>query len=182
MPACNNAARRRRRNMRRSASVFRKNPRHPLNRASTRNSRQRSSRLRSLECRNAQSPRPPHPLRQVDKRRAFSTIKVYLADITACHVGCGGLTASQHPLVCRFMRVLLLALASAMCVSDIYELSLHPSCTQFFSGDVKIILKPNPAFVPKVVGLGSPINLAAFTASPEEQWSHALCPVRAVRT
>lgn len=78
--------------------------------------------------------------------------------------------------------VLLLALASAMRVSDIHELSLHPSCAQFFSGDVRMILKPNPAFVPKVVGLGSPINLAAFTASPEEQWSHTLCPVRAVRT
>ena len=39
-----------------------------------------------------------------DKRKALSTIKVYLAAITACHVGFGKQTASQHPLVCRFMK------------------------------------------------------------------------------
>ncbi|XP_029968087.1 uncharacterized protein LOC115403361 [Salarias fasciatus] len=40
----------------------------------------------------------------IDKRKAFSTIKVYLAAIAACHVGFGGKTVSQHPLVCRFMK------------------------------------------------------------------------------
>ena len=44
-----------------------------------------------------------------------------------------------------------------------------------------MILRPNPAFVPKVVGSCSPIDLLAFAASPEGQQSHALCPVRAVR-
>ena len=40
----------------------------------------------------------------IDKRKAFSTVKVYLAAIAACHVGFGKQTASQHPLVCRFMK------------------------------------------------------------------------------
>lgn len=40
----------------------------------------------------------------IDKQKAFSTIKVYLAAIAACHVGFEGKTASQHPLVCRFMK------------------------------------------------------------------------------
>ena len=160
----------------------------------------------------------------IDKRKAFSTVKVYLAAIAACHVGFGRQTASQHPLVCRFMKgarrllpvsrslvppwdlavvleglkgppfeplegadlrhvslkpVLLLALASAKRVSDIHALSVHPICAQLFPGDVRMILKPNPAFVPKVVGLCSPIDLVA---SPGERRPHALCPVRAVRT
>ena len=76
--------------------------------------------------------------------------------------------------------VLLLALALAKRVCDIHALSMHPSCAQLFSGDV--ILKPNPAFVPKVVGSCSPIYLVAFAAPPGEQRSHALCPVRAVHT
>ena len=40
----------------------------------------------------------------LDKGRAFSTIKVYLAAISACHVGFGDKTVGQHPLICRFMR------------------------------------------------------------------------------
>ena len=40
----------------------------------------------------------------IDKRKAFSTIKVYLEAIAACHVGFGKQTVSQHPLVCRFMK------------------------------------------------------------------------------
>ncbi|KAK0143064.1 Sphingomyelin phosphodiesterase 4 [Merluccius polli] len=147
----------------------------------------------------------------IDRRKAFSTIKVYLAAVAACHVGFGERTASQHPLVCRFMKgarrllpvsrplvppwdlavvleglkgppfeplvgadlkhvslktVLLLALASAKRVSDIHALSVHPSCAQLFPGDVRMILRPNPAFVPKVVGSCSPIDLVAFAASP----------------
>ncbi|KAL0151550.1 hypothetical protein M9458_053132 [Cirrhinus mrigala] len=40
----------------------------------------------------------------LDKGRAFSTIKVYLAAISACHVGIDDNTMGRHPLVCRFMR------------------------------------------------------------------------------
>lgn len=48
--------------------------------------------------------------------------------------------------------VLLLTLASAKHVSDIHVLSVHPPCVQFFRDDVRMILKPNPAFVPEVDG------------------------------
>ncbi|KAK7906753.1 hypothetical protein WMY93_015365 [Mugilogobius chulae] len=40
----------------------------------------------------------------VEKRRAFSTLKVYLAAISACHVGFGDKTVGQHPLISRFMK------------------------------------------------------------------------------
>lgn len=40
----------------------------------------------------------------IDKGRAFSTLKVYLAAISACHIGIGDKTVGQHPLVCRFMK------------------------------------------------------------------------------
>ena len=41
--------------------------------------------------------------------------------------------------------VLLLALASAKHVSDIHALAVHPWCALFAPGDVRLILKPNPA-------------------------------------
>ena len=47
-----------------------------------------------------------------------------------------------------------------------------------------MLLKPNPAFVPKVVGSCTPIDLAAFSSplcSSEEQRLNLLCPVRALR-
>ncbi|XP_039529209.1 uncharacterized protein LOC120480253 [Pimephales promelas] len=40
----------------------------------------------------------------MDKGRSFSTIKVYLAAISACHVGFEGSTVGQHPLIRRFMK------------------------------------------------------------------------------
>lgn len=40
----------------------------------------------------------------MDKGRSFSTIKVHLAAISACHVGFEGSTVGQHPLIRRFMK------------------------------------------------------------------------------
>ncbi|XP_063079934.1 uncharacterized protein LOC134469834 [Engraulis encrasicolus] len=40
----------------------------------------------------------------LDKGKAFSTIKVYLAAISACHVGFDGASVGKHPLVSRFMK------------------------------------------------------------------------------
>ena len=40
----------------------------------------------------------------IDCGRTFSTIKVYLAAIAACHAGFGDATVGQHPLIRRFMR------------------------------------------------------------------------------
>lgn len=40
----------------------------------------------------------------VDKGKAFSIIKVYLAAISACHIGFEVKATGQHPLVFRFTR------------------------------------------------------------------------------
>ena len=39
----------------------------------------------------------------LDKGRAFPTVKLYLAAISACHIF-GDKTAGQHPIVCQFMK------------------------------------------------------------------------------
>lgn len=38
------------------------------------------------------------------KKRAFLTMKIYLATISACHVGFGNKPVGHHPLVCHFMK------------------------------------------------------------------------------
>ncbi len=40
----------------------------------------------------------------IDQGKAFSTIKMYLAAISACHIGFDNKTVGQNPLVCRFMK------------------------------------------------------------------------------
>ncbi|KAI2661921.1 hypothetical protein H4Q32_007626 [Labeo rohita] len=168
----------------------------------------------------------------IDGGRSFSTIKVYLAAIAACHVGFDGTTVGQHPLIRRFMKgarrslpvikrvipewdlsmvlevlsqnpfeplgdislkllslktALLLALASAKRVSDLHALSVHSSCMKFsISGD-KVLLRPNPAFMPKCFPAFAceVIQLSAFHPPPfsssEDKRLNALCPVRSLR-
>lgn len=76
----------------------------------------------------------------IDKRRAFSTIQVYLAAIAACQVGFGWQTTNQHPLICCFMKgrfkicVLKDCVAASFSfgkVSDMNVLSMHLLCTVF---------------------------------------------------
>ncbi|XP_032363907.1 uncharacterized protein LOC116677742 [Etheostoma spectabile] len=168
----------------------------------------------------------------MDEGRAFSTIKVYLAAVSACHVGFGDKPAGQHPLVCRFMKgarrklpvsrplvplwdlsvvldalshhpfepmeavgmkfvslktALLLALTTAKRVSDLQALSVQQTCLQFAPGLSRVCLRPNPAFVPKVVESAyrcPSVELRAFHPPPfcseEERRLHMLCPVRAL--
>ncbi|KAI2662102.1 Gag-Pol polyprotein [Labeo rohita] len=165
--------------------------------------------------------------------RAFSTIKVYLAAISACHVGFEGVSVGRHSLIGRFMKgvrrlrpvskrlvpswdlsmvlnaltqapfeplesvhikllslktVLLLALASAKRVGELHALSVHQACLNFSPDDSKVMLLPNPAFVPKVSDSAyncSALELRAFYPPPfsssEERKLHTLCPVRALR-
>ncbi|KAL0200730.1 hypothetical protein M9458_003917, partial [Cirrhinus mrigala] len=167
----------------------------------------------------------------IDGGRSFSTIKVYLAAIAACHVGFDGTTVGQHPLIRRFMKgarrslpvikrvipewdlsmvlevlsrypfeplgdislkllslktALLLALASTKHVSDLHALSVHSSCMKFsISGD-KVLLRPNPAFMPKCFPAFAceVIQLSAFHPPPfsssEDKRLNALCPVRSL--
>lgn len=169
----------------------------------------------------------------LDGNKAFSTIKVYLAAISACHVGFGGAPIGQHPLIKRFMRgarrlrpvrkplvpswelptvlealsglpfqplecadlrvlslktILLLALTSARRISEFQALSVHTSCLQFSPDYGKVMLRPNPAFVPKVSDSAyscSTLELLAFHPPPyageDEKRLNSLCPVRALR-
>ncbi len=169
----------------------------------------------------------------LDGDKAFYTIKVYLAAISACHVGSGGAPIGQHPLIKRFVKgacrlrpvhkplvpswdlpmvleafsglpfeplecadlkvislktILLLALTSARQISELQALSVHTSCLQFSPDYGKVMLRPNPVFVPKVSDSAyscSTLELLAFHPPPfageGEKRINSLCPVRALR-
>ena len=171
--------------------------------------------------------------RLLERGLSFSTIKVYLSAISACHVGFQGKSPGSHPLVVRFMRgvlrkrpvrkpmipqwdlklvlealcgapfeplqsagidmlsyktAFLLSLCSAKRIGDIHALSVHPSCMQFALDDSKVMLRPNPAYIPKVPALSykaMTCELSSFSpppfASAEQQRLHNLCPVCALR-
>ena len=170
----------------------------------------------------------------LDKGLSFSTIKVYLAAISACHIGFDGVTPGAHPLAVRFLKgvrrlrpvvkssipswdlvlvlealcgppfepiesvdmkfvsyktALLLALTSAKRVGDLHALSVHSSCTQFTSDGSKVTLRPNAAYLPKVIPAAynsMTFELSSFCpppfASEELRRLHCLCPVRMLRT
>lgn len=165
----------------------------------------------------------------MDRGLTFSTIKVYLAAISACHIGVDGKPVSQHEWVARFMKgarrllpvrkslvppwdlavvldalclppfeplesvdlkhlslktAMLVALTTAKRVSDIHALSVSPECARF--GETRVVLKPNPAFIPKnLLSACNPVELLSFHpppfASEEDRRLHCLCPVRALR-
>lgn len=140
----------------------------------------------------------------------FSKMKAYLC---TCDVGFGGLTVSQHPPICRYMKgwlfpvsralvppwdlaVVLKGLKSllfeplqgaelkfsdvaAKCVRDIHELSVHPLCAQLFADGTRMILNPNSASVPTVIGSRSPI---VFTSAPAVKRLFLCCEVHMVGT
>ena len=60
----------------------------------------------------------------MDKGRAFSTIKVYLAAISACHIGFGNKTVGEHPLICRFMKGARRVLRVSKSVVPTWDLAL----------------------------------------------------------
>ena len=75
---------------------------------------------------------------------------------------------------------LLLSLASAKRVGKIHALSVHQACTKFSLG--KVTLQPNPAFVSKVLGSCSLIDLVSFyQIQIQMSISGCLCPVRVLR-
>ncbi len=135
----------------------------------------------------------------LEEGKAFSTIKVYLAAISSCHMGFNGETVGKQPIVSRFMKgvrrlrpvtkpmlpawdlslvlealreapfepleqadlkiilyktALLLALASMKRVGELHALSINPACIRFTQNFTKVTLRPNPAFVPKVIKPG----------------------------
>lgn len=82
---------------------------------------------------------------------------------------------------------LLLALTSGKRVSDITALSTQRDCCVIAGDGSRATLRPNPAFVPKVLKSAfsaRPISLSAFHPPPHgsgvEARLHRLCPVRAL--
>ncbi len=51
--------------------------------------------------------------------------------------------------ILSFKMALLLALALGKSISKIHTFSVRSACLQFMSGDAGVVLKPNPAFMPK---------------------------------
>lgn len=136
----------------------------------------------------------------VDKGKAFSTIKVYSAAISSCHVGFGDKLVWQHPLVCCFIQGARLELPVSRPLIPLWDLSVvldalyhHPFepieavekfislktvlllsvcvtyrlCPFAFPACTKVCMRPNPAFVPKVVAYRFPtVELLAFYPPP----------------
>lgn len=84
--------------------------------------------------------------------------------------------------VLSYKTVLLFALASSKRVREIHALS---ACMQFMQGDAGVVLKPNPAFMPKVINSVVPLELRPFHfppfASPDQQRLNSICPACALR-
>lgn len=70
----------------------------------------------------------------------------------------------QHKML-SFKTALLLMPVLAKCVSEVYVLSGNLACMQFGMGDSKISIRPNLAFVPKLINPASSykhIRLSSF--------------------
>ena len=83
--------------------------------------------------------------------------------------------------------VFLMAITSLKRIGDMQALSISPSCLDFAPGSVKVILHPHPDYLPKVpFSAVHPVILEAFCpppfATPEQEKSYRLCPVRALQT
>lgn len=76
----------------------------------------------------------------------------------------------------------LIAITSAKRISELHTLSVYADCCRFLPDDGGVILRPNPAFLPKVL---SPLHLNQVTelhsfqgVNQDEGTSSLLCPVR----
>ena len=76
----------------------------------------------------------------------------------------------------------LLAITSARRIGELHALSVHRDCCTFSPEGSKVVLRPNPAFLPKVLSdfhLSQSIELQSLPVSAADQL--ALCPVRAAK-
>lgn len=86
--------------------------------------------------------------------------------------------------ILSYKTILLVALTTAKRVSDIHALSVCKECMRFEGN--KVVLKPNPAFLPKNhLLVCTQSELMAFHPPPfvseADKRLHCLCPVRALR-
>lgn len=75
-----------------------------------------------------------------------------------------------------FKTALLLALVTSKHVSNLCVLSVYPTYTKFASGDTKVPLHPNTAFVPMVISMqySQAVILLPFHSRPEQRCSGSL--------
>ncbi|KAK0149941.1 hypothetical protein N1851_009321 [Merluccius polli] len=113
----------------------------------------------------------------LDKGKAFSTVKVYLAAISACHIGFGDKTAGQHPIVCRFMkgarrlRPVSRNLTAPWDLSTVLDALSHPPFEPLQQVELASLL----------LALASAKRVSDIHALSEQEQLNALCQVRALR-
>ncbi|KAI2655685.1 Retrovirus-related Pol polyprotein from transposon 17.6 [Labeo rohita] len=123
-----------------------------------------------------------------------TTLKVYMAAISAYHTSLGGMSVGKNPRVTRFLcgvlrlrppaalrayrgdfgsdfgtikTALLLALTSLKWVGDLQALSVAPSHLDFAPGMAKSFLYPRVVYIPKVpTTTPQPVMLQAFCPPP----------------
>ncbi|KAK0146328.1 hypothetical protein N1851_014351 [Merluccius polli] len=135
----------------------------------------------------------------LDGGKAFSTIKVYLAAISACHIGLGDKSPGQHPLVSSFMkgvrrkRPVSRPLVPLWDLSGVLEaLTQHPFeplegvGLKFLSLKTALLLAVTTAKrVSDLQALSTrPACLQfapGYSKSAEDRKLNTLCPVRALR-
>ena len=79
---------------------------------------------------------------------------------------------------------LLLALASAKRVGELQALSVSPDCLRWKADGSGVDLRPNPAFLPKVITMqtvNQGLEIAALESAGGSEDISTLCPVRALR-
>ncbi|KAL0148119.1 hypothetical protein M9458_056589 [Cirrhinus mrigala] len=114
---------------------------------------------------------------------SHSTLKVYIAAISAYHAPLGGLSVGKDPLVTRFLHGALRLRPPR--VGDLQALSVAPSFLDFAPGLSKAFLYPKTGYVPKVPSsTPRPVVLQAFCPPPfrdaDQQKLNCMCPVRAL--
>ncbi|KAI2644160.1 hypothetical protein H4Q32_028378 [Labeo rohita] len=134
---------------------------------------------------------------------AHSTLKVYVAAISAYHAPLGGIPVGKNPLVIRFLRGVLrlrpprrprvptwdlAVVLQALCkppFEPLEEILWPPSHLEFSPGMINAFLYPRPGYVPKVpTNTPQPVVLQAFCPppfrEPDQQKLNCTCPVRAL--
>ena len=169
-----------------------------------------------------------------EQGKSPSTLKVFLAAISACHERIDGKTVGANPLSIQFLKgaqrlrprrlpsvpawqlnvvlqaltkspfqpladvdikwlslkvAFLLAVTSAKRIGELHALSVHADCFYVKPDGAGIVLRPNPAFVPKILSaqnLNQVLNQALDPFHPppfgseEDETLNCLCPVRAL--
>ncbi|KAL0172117.1 hypothetical protein M9458_032428, partial [Cirrhinus mrigala] len=113
---------------------------------------------------------------------SHSTLKVYVAAISAYHAPLGGLSVGKDPLA---VVLEALSLTSLKRVGDLQAFSVAPSHLEFAPGMTKAFIYPRPGYVPKVpTNTPQPVVLQAFCPppfrKPNQQKLNCMCPVRAL--